>query len=253
MGDEGLKGEVKDYWEQEPCGSGVAQSARYSREYFDEIEENRYRLEPFIHQFAQFTRKRGKKVLEIGVGSGTDHLQFARAGAVLSGIDLTDAAVEMVARRLALEGLSSDLRRSDAENLPFADDTFDCVYSWGVLHHTPDTEKSITEVYRVCKPGGSVCIMLYHRYSLLVLQLWVLHGLLKARPFRSFKDVLVHHMESIGTKAYSRKEASELFHKFRDVTVVPVLTPHDTNRIPGFIAKYIPQSCGWFLVIQAVK
>lgn len=253
MGSDGLKEQVKEYWEQEPCGSGSAQSTRHTREYFDEIEEHRYRLEPFIHQFAQFTRKRGKKVLEIGVGAGTDHLQFARAGAILSGIDLTDAAIEMVAKRLALEGLSSDLRRSDAENLPFENDSFDYVYSWGVLHHTPNTEKSIDEVYRVCKPGGKACIMLYHRWSLLALMFWVRYGLLRLRPFRTLRHVIFHHMESIGTKAYTTREARRLFSRFHSVTITPVLTPYDTEFIPGFVARHLPQSWGWFLVIQAIK
>jgi len=253
MDNEALKGQVRDYWEQEPCGSWAATSRKYTREYFDEIEEYRYCVEPFIHQFAQFTRFRGKKVLEIGVGAGTDHVQFARAGALLSGIDLTEEGVAMVKKRLALEGLHSDLRRSDAENLPFEDNTFDYVYSWGVLHHTPDTEKSINEVYRVCKPGGRVCIMLYHRFSLLAFLFWLRYGLLKLKPFRSLKDVIYHHMESIGTKAYSQKEVRELFHQFMNVRITPLLTTGDTNRMPRGIVKYIPQSFGWFLVIQGTK
>ena len=248
-----LKQAVKNYWEQEPCGSWAATSRKYTREYFDEIEDYRYRVEPFIHQFAQFTRFRGKKVLEIGVGAGTDHVQFARAGALLSGIDLTEEGVAMVKKRLALEGLHSDLRRSDAENLPFDDNSFDYVYSWGVLHHTPDTEKAVSEVYRVCKPGGRVCIMLYHRYSLLAVQFWLRYGLLKLKPFRSLRDVIYHHMESIGTKSYSQKEVRKLFHQFTNVRITPLLTTGDTNRIPGGIVKYIPQSFGWFLVIQGNK
>jgi ubiquinone/menaquinone biosynthesis C-methylase UbiE len=248
-----LKGTVKDYWEQEPCGSGVAKNPKYTKEYFNEIEEYRYLVEPFIHQFAQFTRYSGKKVLEVGVGAGTDHVQFARAGAILWGVDLTEAAIEMVRKRLALEGLQSDLRRSDAENLPFDDNTFDYVYSWGVLHHTPDTEKAISEVYRVCKPGGRVCIMLYHRYSLLAFQFWLRYGLLKLKPFRSLKDVIYHHMESFGTKSYSQKEIRELFHQFSNVRITPLLTTGDTNPLPGGIVKYIPQSFGWFLVIQGSK
>src|SRR3990172_1171330 len=142
MDNDDLKKSVKDYWEQEPCGSSAASSQKYTREYFDEIESYRYRVEPFIPEFAEFERFQGKKVLEIGVGAGTDHVRFARAGALLSGIDLTEEGVEMVKRRLAHEGLQSDLRRADAESLPFDDNTFDLVYSWGALHHTPDTEKS---------------------------------------------------------------------------------------------------------------
>lgn len=253
MRDEQLKDQVKGFWEQGPCGSWFATSAKYTREYFDEIEEHRYRVEPFIHQFAQFTRQRGKKVLEVGVGAGTDHLQFARAGALLSGVDLTDAAIEMVAKRLALEGLTSDLRRSDAESLPFESGSFDYVYSWGVLHHTPDTEKSLAEVYRVCKPGGRVCIMLYHRRSLLALQVWLRYGLLEAKPFMSLRSAVYHHVESIGTKSYSLKEMKRLFRQYRDVTITPVLTTYDTKPFPHACTKYLPQAWGWFLVAQGVK
>lgn len=253
MEQEELKQNVKDFWEQEPCGSGVAKNPKFTKEYFDDIEEHRYRVEPFIHQFVQFSRYRRKKVLEIGVGAGTDHLQFARSGADLSGIDLTDAAIEMVGKRLALEGLSSDLRRSDAENLPFADNSFDYIYSWGVLHHTPETDKSVNEVYRVCRPGGRVCVMLYHRWSLLALMLWIRYGLLRLRPFRTLGDVIFHHMESIGTKAYTTPEARRLFTRFSRVKVTPVLTPYDTEFIPSLIAQYIPETLGWFLVIEAEK
>jgi len=253
MRNEQLKSQVKGFWEQEPCGSGFGQSVKYTSEYFDEIEEHRYRVEPFIHQFAQFSRQRGKKVLEVGVGAGTDHLQFARSGAVLSGIDLTDAAIEMAAKRLALEGFKSDLRRSDAERLPFESDSFDFVYSWGVLHHTPDTQKSIDEVCRVCKPDGRICVMLYHRFSLLAIKLWFAKGPLKLKPFRSIKDVIYHHMESIGTKAYTTGEAKNMFQKFHDVTVTPVLTSYDLQMMPHVLAKYLPQTWGWFLVIQGKK
>lgn len=253
MQNDQIKEQVKDYWEQEPCGSGVAESAKYTKAYFDEIEEHRYRLEPFIHQFAQFTRHRGKKVLEVGVGAGTDHLQFARAGVLLSGIDLTEAAIKMVKKRLAIEGLSSDLRRADAENLPFESNSFDYVYSWGVLHHTPDTVKALAEVHRVCKPGGKICIMLYHRRSLLALQVWLRYGLLKFKPIMSLRSAVYHHVESIGTKSYSLGEMKQLFCQYKSATITPVLTTYDTKPVPSVLIKYLPQAWGWFLVAQAVK
>lgn len=248
-----LKDAVRSFWQQEPCGSGMARSAKHTREFFDEIEEHRYTVEPFIHQFAQFSRFHGKKVLEIGVGAGTDHAQFARAGAVLTGVDLTEASVEMTRTRLALEDLKSDLRCADAEHLPFDDNSFDYVYSWGVLHHTPDTEKAIDEVYRVCRPGGRICVMLYHRFSVLVFRLWLIHGLLKLRPFRTWRDIVYHHMESVGTKAYTRHEARRMFARFSRVEVTPVLTPYDTVLLPRALANCMLQRLGWFLVVRAWK
>lgn len=101
--------EVFAYWQEGTCGTVHASSRPGTREYYEEIEAARYRLEPFIHDFADFRRWRGQRVLEIGVGAGTDFLNFARAGATLSGIDLTPAAVEHARGRLALEGLDAEL------------------------------------------------------------------------------------------------------------------------------------------------
>ncbi len=115
----------------------------------------RYDLEgEMIFGLAQFEKAKGLKVLEVGVGLGADHQQFAEAGADLYGIDLTERAVEHTRKRLVAFGLTSDLSVGDAENLDFSDESFDQVYSWGVLHHSLDTPKAIAEVWRVLKRGG---------------------------------------------------------------------------------------------------
>src|SRR5688572_26194570 len=134
-----LNDEVRDFWERQPCGTDprlVGALQPLTREWFEAVERYRYDVEPMIHAVAQFTRHHGKRVLEVGVGAGTDHLQWARAGALLTGVDLTDAAIETTRARLAAYGFSSDLRRVDAETLPFPDDSYDVVYSWGVIHHS---------------------------------------------------------------------------------------------------------------------
>lgn len=176
---------VRNYWEAAPCGSSLTNSEPGSKAFFDEIETARYRLEPFILQFAEFEYWRDKRVLEIGVGVGTDFVRFARAGAALSGIDLTEASIELVRKRLALEGLDADLRVADAEALPFADGSFDLVYSWGVLHHTPDTERALREARRVLRPGGEARVMLYSRRSWFALGNWARYALVRGRPWRS--------------------------------------------------------------------
>ena len=113
----GTKDEVKRFWSRTPCGSWDATAPEGTREYFAQIEGRRYELEPFIKRFADFGSTAGQSVLEIGVGLGTDHVQFARAGAELHGVDLTEKSVGLVARRFELEGLRSELRVADAENL----------------------------------------------------------------------------------------------------------------------------------------
>jgi ubiquinone/menaquinone biosynthesis C-methylase UbiE len=136
-----------------------------SREFFAAVEAHRYATEWHIPEVVQFEKWCDKQVLEIGCGLGTDAISFARAGARYTGVDLTERSIELVQRRFAYENLSGDLRVADAENLPFADSTFDLVYSHGVLHHTPDTQRAINEAHRVLKPGGRAMVMLYHKSS----------------------------------------------------------------------------------------
>lgn len=241
---------VRAHWEADPCGSRLAAAEPGSRAFFEQVEAERYRLEPFIPSFAEFERWRGKRVLEIGVGLGTDFVRFARAGALVTGIDLTEAAAALVRRRLELEGLEGDVRAADAEALPFPDASFDLVYSWGVLHHTPDTERAVAEVRRVLAPGGEARIMLYWRRSWFALGVWGKTALLRGRPWRSFTDVLASHVESPGTKAYTQRELEELFRSFSDVRYRRFLTPYD-RRVAGPLTRLAGDRLGWFVGIVA--
>jgi SAM-dependent methyltransferase len=148
------KQRVYDFWNEAACGENLYLQTTDIKGYVIQSAE-RYRLEPFIVPFANFEANKGKKVLEIGVGLGADHQRFAEAEADLHGIDLTERTVAHIGRRLKLFGLSSRLSVGDAENLDFPDQNFDLVYSWGVLHHSPNTPKAIDEVFRVLKPGGA--------------------------------------------------------------------------------------------------
>jgi ubiquinone/menaquinone biosynthesis C-methylase UbiE len=241
---------VRAHWEVDPCGSRLADAEPGSREFFDQVEAERYRIEPFIPSFAEFERWRGTRVLEIGVGLGTDFVQFARAGAHVTGIDLTDAATALVRRRLELERLEGTVCTADAENLPFGDDSFDLVYSWGVLHHTPDTELALAEVRRVLAPGGEARIMLYSRRSWFALGVWGKTALLRGRPWLSFTDVLASHVESPGTKAYTQAELDELFQPFADVHYRRFLTSYD-RRVAGPLTRIGGEHLGWFVGITA--
>jgi SAM-dependent methyltransferase len=180
----------------------------------------RYGLEPYIPAFADFGAGRGRDVLEIGVGLGCDHVEWAKAAPRrLAGIDLTDRAVDLTREHLALLGLRSELRRADAEALPFADESFDIVYSWGVLHHSPDTAKAVGEAHRVLRPGGVAKVMIYQRHSIVGWMLWLRYALLAGRPGRTLDDVLAEHLESPGTKGYNAAEARALFASFESVEV----------------------------------
>ena len=243
---------VRDYWNAAPCGSSLTVEEAGSKAFYDEIEAVRYRLEPFIPTFAEFERWRGKRVLEIGVGIGSDFACFARAGSNLSGIDLTEASIELVRKRLALEGLTADLRVADAEDLPFSDSSFDLVYSWGVLHHTPNTARAVEEARRVLKPAGEARVMLYSRRSWVALGAWMRWALIRGRPWRSLTSVIAEHVESPGTRAFTQPELERLFASFRNVEFVRYLTPHD-RRVAGPIAALTGSNFGWFVGIRAMR
>ena len=123
--------------------------------------------------------------MEVGVGAGTDFVNWVRNGAIATGVDLTQSGVALTGERLEIEGLEADVRVADAESLPFADDSFDIVYSWGVLHHSPDTPRAIEEVRRVLRPAGTALVMIYHAWSWMGFTLWWLHCAAKIRPWKS--------------------------------------------------------------------
>lgn len=243
------KGRVRAYWEAEPCGTSHSSAPEGSREFFGEIERQRDEAEPYVGLFADFAGARGKKVLEIGTGAGTDFIRFARADAEVTGIDLTEHAVALARDRLRLEGLKGTTLTADAEALPFARGSFDRVYSWGVLHHTPDTPQAIREAIRVLRPGGELCVMLYGRFSWVAWTHWVRFALLRGRPWRSVEDVLSEHMESAGTKAYTARELRRLFAGLKDLRVDPVLTIYDIQCSRG-LARPFGDRFGWFLVVR---
>jgi ubiquinone/menaquinone biosynthesis C-methylase UbiE len=264
---EALKSEVKAFWNRASCDTDQARSAKHSREYFEEIERFRYNDQPFIHSFAQFTRYRGKRVLEVGFGAGTDFIQWLRAGAIASGVDLTEEGLENLRHRIQIYDLPApeSIRVADAENLPFPDNTFDLGYSFGVLHHSPNTEKAVAELIRVIKPGGELKIMLYNRRSIWAFNLWARTCLLRGQPWRSLGWALWHHMESVGTKAYTRGELNRWFAQLplQDVTIQTETTTIDhVVHTPGFawmnpfyraLAVLSNRRLGFFHDIRAVK
>jgi len=264
------KQRVHDFWNQASCGEALYLSDLGKSGYIAQAE-TRYALEPYINDFARFRAACGLRVLEIGVGLGADHQQFAQAGADLWGIDLTERALEHTRQRLSAFGLTSHLAAGDAENLDFPDETFDRVYSWGVLHHSPDTPKAIAEVFRVLKRGGGASIMIYHKWSMVGLMLWSRYALLGLRPWLTLSQIYARYLESPGTKAYSTAEATRLFAAFRDVKIRTVLTHGDllesgagqkhqgeilslARKIwPRWLIRRVFPNAGLFMLIEAKK
>ncbi|MGB9234781.1 MAG: class I SAM-dependent methyltransferase [Terriglobales bacterium] len=259
-----LKTEVQEFWDAEPCGS------RYlgTREDFEAHARARHELEPFIREFAGFESAAGKRVLEIGVGMGPDYLEWLKAGARATGIDLSRASLERARRRCEMAGYSPDLQEADAEHLPFPENTFDIVYSYGVMHHSPDTAQCIREARRVLKPGGVLRVMIYHHPSLTGLLLWARYGWLHGK---SIRRSVYDHLESPGTNSYTADEARALVEEFEQIEFRQEFGPGDlllnapSARFQGtlyrLIWKMYPRSLvralgrrlGLFLLISARK
>jgi SAM-dependent methyltransferase len=216
----GEKDGVREFWNAEPCG------ARYleGKEDFAAHARARYSGEPWIFDFAGFKSARGLKVLEVGVGMGADYLEWLKAGAEAIGVDLSRASIERACRRCEAAGYRPDLRVADAEKLPFPDESFDVVYSYGVMHHSPDTPQCVREAWRVLKRGGEARIMLYHHPSLTGAMLWLRYGFLRGK---SLRESIFDHLESPGTKSYTEAEARLLMSGFRNVEMRLEFSPGD--------------------------
>jgi len=228
------KERVRRFWEAEPCGSRYLEQPgcvrhegadQWTRENFEAHSRIRHALEPHIIGFAQFETARRKKVLEIGVGMGADFLEWLKAGAQVTGVDISLASIERTRLRCELAGYSrSDLHVADAENLPFPNSTFDVVYSYGVMHHSPDTPRCIQEARRVLKHGGEARIMLYHHPSVTGMLLWLRYGIGRGKCLR---ECVYDYLESPGTKTYTREEVISLMEGFRNVRTRLVFSPGD--------------------------
>ena len=161
----GLKDQVRDFWDSQPCGSKFSDASPGSAEFFLAIEKYRYTIEPHIREMARFDSWEGRLILEVGCGLGTDGVQFARAGAHYIGIDISMTSLVYARDNCLFRFLPTNPANAEAEALPFPDNSFDLVYSHGVLHHTPDIQTAVREIHRVLKPGGEVIVMLYNRNS----------------------------------------------------------------------------------------
>jgi len=193
------------------------QPSEGTREFYEEVDRrffsssSFYRGERPFEKWIPLDRLRGKRVLEIGCGLGTHAQLLSDAGCDLTCIDLTEKAVENTRRRLQLRGLHAAIRRMDAETMDFPDSEFDLVWSWGVIHHSSNTERIVQQVFRVLKPGGEFRLMVYHRHSLSGLYCLV-RGLLTGKLFKgmSAQEVLSFYTDGYLARFYTRRELRAL-------------------------------------------
>lgn len=263
------KQRAREQWEQDPCGAVYGRDEEFgTREFFDEVERYRYQeYAPWMPEVMGFNEFRGKRLLEVGCGMGTDLLQFARGGALCTGVDLTPRSIEISRHRFALYGMPGDFLITDGERLPFPEESFDVVYSNGVLHHTPDTAGGIREIHRVLKSGGIAKVMLYYRHSLnywgeMILHRGVLRGeLLRGRSPEQIMSRWVEYNEQGAqplVKVYSRGQARKLFKNFSDVNFqIEQMTRGELYLLNPFISdklfRFLRTHFGWNLIITARK
>jgi 2-polyprenyl-3-methyl-5-hydroxy-6-metoxy-1,4-benzoquinol methylase len=266
--------QVKDYWNRRPCNIRHSRQPVGSKEYFDEVEARKYFVEPHIPRFAGFERWNGKKVLEIGCGIGTDTINFARHGAWVTAVDLSEKSLGIARQRSEVYGLRDRIRFhvGDSENLRafLPCEAYDLVYSFGVIHHTPHPERVLAELRHYVRSGSTIKIMVYHRHSWKVLQILLGYG--KGRIWRLTELVARHSEAQTGcpvTYTFTRREARQLLEasNFRvsEVWVDHIFPYYIPDYIqyryikewyfglaPPALFRWLERRFGWHLCLTAV-
>jgi glycosyltransferase involved in cell wall biosynthesis/ubiquinone/menaquinone biosynthesis C-methylase UbiE len=260
------KDEVQRQWDNDPAGSHYVKNAqRHSSQWYGEVEAYRYReYAPWMADVMEFADHAGQKVLEIGGGMGTDLAQFASSGAVVTDLDLSAGHLELAKENFTLRGLNGAFVLHDAETLPFDDNTFDVVYSNGVIHHTPNTRAVVAEIRRVLKPQGKAVVMVYAENSLhywrnLVWAIGIKDRELERKSIGEIMSYAVERSDNADArplvKVYTKPRLRSLFAGFEDICIVQRQMVRD--EVPRLLAR-VPVSelgklMGWNLIIKAKK
>lgn len=240
--DHDLQERSKHWWDQNPMSydwhKNVAE-AEGTVEFFNEIDRRFFEASPYFKgirpfdRLINFDRLKGKKVLEVGCGLGGHAQLLAGVGCNLTAIDFTPRAVQMTQRRLALRGLNAEVKLMNAEQLQFPDQTFDFVWSWGVIHHSVHPEKIAKEVHRVLRPSGEFRVMVYHRRSLNTCAS-IARGVLSGKVFKGMglSDILNYYSDGYIARFYTRSELSRMLRDCGFGTVVTQVLGQKNELVP---------------------
>lgn len=255
MAESGLITRISGYWDEHIHDLAITTHPVGTREFFHQLDEYRYDKLNYLPQLVNFDAYRGRNLLEVGCGAGIDLVRFARAGAEVTGIDISKTAVELAQKNIEQHGLQADLRVMNGECMKFPENTFDVVYAHGVLQYTADTGKMIREIHRVLKPGGQAILMVYNRNSWLNLM-------------RQVTNVPLEHEDAPVLKKFSIRELMQFLGNFREYQIVPERFPVRTKLHSGWKARLfndvfvrtfnlMPKTWvkpfGWHLMAFAVK
>src|SRR5918993_3435209 len=204
--------DVRTYWNHHIHDLEITTHPVGTPGFFSDLDQYHFEKLHHLLRLVDFDGWRGKRVLEVGCGAGTDLARFARGGAIVSGVDISSSAIELARRNFEQQGLAADLRVADGEQLPFETDTFDLVFAHGVIQYTPDTQKIVDECRRVLKPGGQAIFQVYNRIS------WL-------NALSKLMKVGLEHDDAPVLLKYSIGEFRQLLRGFAQVRIVPERFP----------------------------
>jgi SAM-dependent methyltransferase len=213
--------QVRDYWNVHIHDLEISSRAPGTREFFADLDQYHFEKLHHLLRLVDFNGQRGKRVLEVGCGAGTDLIRFAKGGARVTGVDIAPSAVALAKQNFAQQGLEADLREADGEHLPFADGSFDVVYAHGVVQYTANDRALVDEVRRVLAPGGTAVFQVYNRVS------W-LNALSKVM------NVPLEHEDAPVLKKYSIGEFRRLLDGFSTVRIVEERFPVKSRLHAGW-------------------
>lgn len=252
--------DVRSFWDANPLSASAIPYPLGTREYFEYYDGLREKNESlgFSYQLHEYKSFSGKKVLDVGSGNGYVLSWYAREGAEVYGVDISSTGIELCRKRFEYAGLHGNFQEANSEGLPFEDNTFDCVCSMGVLHHTPDTVKAVSQIFRVLKPGGRLIVMLYHRDSALYRIRFRLRHIFTGKALQE----MVNEVDGAGNPkgdVYSKFELRRLLGQFEQLELFVrllqgwMLIPKGGRIIPTGLLKPFEKYWGWFLYARGIK